>query len=231
MSRIILPLPGSPDGDGVSVQSFEVMRVDYAAPEASGRMGGVQAGWPLWMAVYQIGPLADDLARLWRTTIRRLRGQQGLLLVRDFTRSFPKLYPSGFGGLNRAGGGAFPADGAATSWSVNTTRDQLTLNGLPASMQFRQDDQVGFRWTTGGEARRALVSCVEDVTGNGSGVATFKIEPPLPLVADGVSAVAYLASPTILGRRLVQPGEAALGQQDPVGMASFTLTLLQELLP
>jgi hypothetical protein len=219
------------DGEGISAQSFELLRVDYGSPEVSGRFGGVTAGWPLWEAIYRVGPLDDDVqARLWRSFLRKLRGQQGLFFGRDLTRYWPKNYPTGFAGLNRAGGGAFPTNGAASSWSVNSTRDALTLTGLPAGFVLKADDQVGFSWTTSSEQRRALVSLVADAAASGGGtISAAAIEPPLPTIVSG-SASAYLQAPTCLMRRFVPPGESALGEQDGRQMAAFTLTARQDLL-
>jgi hypothetical protein len=50
---IILEMPAS----GAAMQEFEPQRVDYAAPESGGRLGGVQAGFPLWLAVWTWGTI------------------------------------------------------------------------------------------------------------------------------------------------------------------------------
>jgi hypothetical protein len=227
-------LPGYPsaEGDGITRQLyFELLRDDLMSPEVRARAGGVTLGWPVWEASLLVGPLADDLARKWRGCLRQLKGAQGYVYVRDFLRAYPFSYPSGFAGLNRAGGGAFPSDGAASSWSVDSTRGLLTLNGLVANMDLRMDDQVGFRWTTGGEDRRALVAFSEDAAASSGGVAAgFRVDPPVPLVVPS-GAVAYLEKPLALMRRVVQPGDSpALGAQDAIGMESFTVTFRQELL-
>ena len=236
MSVSIVPIamPGSPDGEGVATSMFEVLRVDYASPDMTGRFGGVSAGWPLWQMVLDVGPLDEvRLTRLWRAWLRRLRGQQGVFFARDLTRGWPLAYPTGFAGLTRAGGGGFPSDGQVSSWSLNSTRDALSLTGLPAGFVINADDQIGFRWQTGGEERRALAAFNDAVTADGSGVVTaVSIDPPLSAVVPG-GAQAYFESPTCLMRVIVDPtstNPGTLGKQDGVSMQQFTVTALQDLI-
>lgn len=223
-------LPGFPSIADVADQVFEVQRMDYGAPEQSGRMAGIQAGFPLWMATYTIGPMdeATDVAE-WRAALRWLRGQQRLFYARDVLRDFPFYYPTGFAGMNRAAGGAFPSNGGATSWSVDSTRTLLTINGLPASFTFHTDDHIGFSWVTSSEPRAALVAVDHGASADGSGVVTVPVEPPVPTVVPG-GAACYLQTPFVIMRRVgLQMTDPGVGKRDGVSMGQFTLTGIQDL--
>jgi hypothetical protein len=52
--------PITPPTSGAAQQQFELQRVDYGAPEAGGRVGGVQAGFPLWKLVWTLGNVGRD---------------------------------------------------------------------------------------------------------------------------------------------------------------------------
>lgn len=218
-----LVFPASMPAAGAERQKLDLRRVDYSTPETGGRMAGVTAGFPLWALRLTLGEMDDDDADAWRVFLASLRGSQRTFYARDLKRPYPAAYPGGFAGLDRAAGGAFPADGAATSWSLNGTRDVLTLSGLPADFALRPWDQVGFRWSTN---RRALVRAVEPVTGSGAGVAAFAIEPPLPTLVP-VDAVAYLASAEVVMR--VVTDQTDLGDEDAAGTSGGTVTALQDL--
>lgn len=180
---------------GIAQQTFEPQRQQVTAPERSGRFVSVDVGPPLWAAEWTCPPMsAADFAE-WRAWLNSLRGAARMFYGRDRSRRFPLLYPSGFGGLTRAGGGAF--DGTATSWSVDGTRSLLTLNGMPASFQLRAGDYVGFLWST--NTRRSLVRAQETATANGSGVLVVEVEPFVPLVTPG-GATATLDQPACLMR-------------------------------
>lgn len=184
---------------GAASQSFEPLRNDFLSPENGGRLGALTAGFPLWRGEWVLGKgINEAKADVWLAWLRAQRGPMNLFFGQDYRRPFPMAYPKGFAGLVRAVGGA-AFDGSATSWSINGTGDVLTLNGLPAGLAFSVCDYVDFRWTTGGVARRSLVSCVEPVTASGGGVATFAVEPPVPTITPG-GAVAHLDNPSCLMR-------------------------------
>lgn len=220
-----LTFPRAMPTGGVDSQSFDLARVDYLSPTADGGGGGVTAGWPLWRMTLTLNNTDVDETEEWRAWILAQRGSQRLFFGRDLTRPFPKAYPGGFAGLTRAGGGAF--DGSAATWSVNADRDVITLTGLPAGFILSWNDGLGFKWTTGGAARRSLVRCVEPVVANGSGVAALTVEPPLPTVTSN-AAVAYLNQPDCL-MRLV-PGETQIGEIDTLHTAGGSVTAIQRLI-
>lgn len=186
--------------DFYSQIGFDIQRVDYTAPEAGGRIGGVQAGFPLWLGTWTLDTLGPDESDAIRAFGDRMRGQTRLFLGRDLLRPYPNAYPSGFAGMVRAGGGAF--DGSATSWSETITADgdsQVELQGLPAAFEFNIGDYVGFHWvatetSVAGLTWNACVRLVEAATADGAGTVTVTSEPPIPSAVP-LTATAYLNEP------------------------------------
>lgn len=215
-----------------ALQEFEIQRIDYTAPEAGGAIGGVQAGFPLWLASWSIGKIGaakSDEVRAW---FARRRGGARPFFGRDLTRPFPKAHIAGFAGMTRAGGGAF--DGSATSWSETIDGEddcRLTLTGLPAGLALGFTDYVGFKWddpagADGNNYRRALVRVVVGGTASGGGSVTVTVEPPVPALVPA-GAVAHLDNPKCvmklvteqskldaIDRRLAVRGGTIAGLQD-----------------
>lgn len=222
-----LTFPRDMPSAGVGEETFEIQRVDYLSPEAGGRLGSMSAGYPLWGGEWALPTKGQARADEWRAWISAQRGSTRLFYGYETARRVPLAYQdSNMLALLRAGGGAF--DGKATSWSVNGTRDVLTLNGLPAGLVLTWGDYCGFEWTTSSQARRSLVRAVESVVANGSGVAAFAVEPPLPLLTSG-AALANLYRPSCL-MRLV-PSQTKLGGKTRRQAISGGIKALQELLP
>jgi len=217
---------------GIGQQLFDIQRVDFAAPEAGGTMGGVQAGFPLWIATWTTARNTRDVSDEWIAWLSTMRGSQKRFLGRDYARSFPRIYPRGFGGLVRPDGNAF--DGSATGWTetidgVGTA--YLTLRGLPAGLVLSLTDLIGFRWDVGGAAakswgRRTIARVVEAGTASATGIVTVAIEPPLPYFIPP-TAQAHLDNPACvmtvmpqdtkvapIDRRLVATGTVLAGIQD-----------------
>lgn len=210
---------------GVAAEHFEIERVDYQTPTTDGRASGVTAGFPLWRARWTIGErIAVSTSEEWRAFVRRCRGVQIPWYAGDRGRPYPLSAPNGFGGLTRAGGGAF--DGTATTWSVNAARDQPTLNGLPAGFVLSIGDYVMWRWVTSSEPRRSLHCLVEATTASGAGTATLRVEPPLPSLIPG-GAVADLAEPVCIMR--LDTAETRLGEKSRNLRTSGTVAGLQDL--
>jgi hypothetical protein len=192
--------PITPPTSGAAQQQFEIQRVDAGAPEAGGRIGGVQVGFPLWKLVWTLGNVGVDRSDLWRAFMAQIRGSSRRFLGWDLGRPYPKAYPNGFSGLTRAGGGSF--DGTATSWSETITADgdsQQTLNGFPAGFVLNAGDYIGYGYTAtesavAGLPWSAVTRVVEGATANGSGVITATCEPPIPAAVPS-DAVATVANP------------------------------------
>jgi hypothetical protein len=222
-----LSFPRSMPSAGVSDETFEILRVDHLSPEASGLLGSISAGFPLWMGEWALPTTGQDRADEWRAWISAQRGSSRLFYGCETARPVPLAYQnSNMLALSRAGGGAF--DGTATSWSVNGTRDVLTVNGLPAGFIFTWGDYAGFKWTTSSQPRRTLGRAVEGAIANGSGVAVLTIEPPLPGFVPG-GAVLNFDRPDCL-MKLV-PSATKLGNKTRRQSISGQIKALQQLLP
>lgn len=232
---MILAQPNTPSG--IARVRFDIERVDFAAPEASGRQGGVQAGWPLWSARYELDRSDPDSADLWQAFFDRMRGRIRRFYAIDPKRRMPKLYRFGFAGLVRAGT-ATAFDGTATSWSqaIDSNGNALvTLNGLPAGLQLSVGDMIGFRWDAAGAGagnmmRRTIARAVLPSTATGSGQAQVTVEPPLNTALVPAGAIAHLNDPAAV-MQLV-PENSELG---PIGaggiLAGGSITAIQDLRP
>lgn len=231
---MILELPDTESG--IARVIFEIERVDFGAPEASGKQGGVQAGWPLWAAVLELDRSDPGSADAWRAFVSRLRGRMRRFYCGDPLRPFPKAHSAGFAGMVRAGGGAF--DGSATGWSqaIDGAGDAaITLQGLPANLAISTGDYIGFKWDAAGSAagtydRRTVARAVTAATANGAGTAVVTCEPPLNTALVPPGAVAHLDRPQCV-MQLV-PERSNLG---PIGsggtLGGGTLTAIQDLRP
>ncbi len=222
-----LPFPEAPAG--VARVQFEPERVDYAAPEASGRQGGVQAGWPLWAATWEIDPSDPASADLWRAFLARLRGRLRRFHAGDTNRPFPRLYPVGFAAIPGFGG-------SASGWSQAIDGDGnslITLNGLPAGLQLSIGDYIGWKWDVpagppANRWRRTMARLVAPATASGGGVLTAMVEPPIdPRVVPSL-AIAHLDRP-LCTMQLI-PEKSSLG---PIGrggaIGGATLVAIQDL--
>jgi hypothetical protein len=232
---MILNQPDTPSG--IARVSFDIERVDFAAPEASGRQGGVQAGFPLWTARYEIDRSDPDSADLWQAFFDRMRGRIRRFYAVDPKRRMPKLYRFGFSGLVRAGT-ATAFDGTATSWnqSIDSLGNALlTLNGLPAGFQISVGDMIGFRWDATGFAagnmmRRTIARAVLPANATGAGQAQVTIEPPLNIALVPAGAIAHFDSPAAVMQLI--PEDSQLG---PIGAGGIllgaTIAAIQDLRP
>jgi hypothetical protein len=229
-----LPMPALPAG--IARVQFEPERVDYAAPEASGRQGGVQAGWPLWTATFELDQVDGESADLWRAFVARLRGRQRLFLGVDPTRRFPRAAPRGFTGLVRAGGGAF--DGSALGWAQNIDADgnaAIGLTGLPANFPLAVGDFIGWKWDAAGSAagsydRRTMARVVVSAVASAGGGITATVEPPIDTLVVPPGAVAHLDHPACLMRQL--PDRSSIGAIGAGGaLSGATLVAAQDLRP
>lgn len=181
-----LTFPRGMPSKGIGGQRFELQRVDYLSPNLAGQVASVTAGFPLWSATWALTGMSEAQSQGWRAWVSSLRGSQKLFLGRDLLRSVPLAYKT-------TGLGAFNGD--ASSWSVNSDRDVLTLNGLPSGFVLSPGDYVGFRWGTD-PVRRTMVGVLEAVTGTSI---SFSIDPPLPTIVP-VTAVAHVKDPCCLMR-------------------------------
>lgn len=219
---------------GAAMQQFEVQRVDYGAAEAGQRIGGVQAGFPLWQGIWNLGTIGADKSDEWRSFMSEIRGATRRFLGRPMDRPYPKAHRGGFAKMTKPDGSPF--NGAASSWSqsINADGDQLvTLNGLPAGLILSMLDYIGFRWpateaSVAGIPWHAPVRVIRAGGGvaSATGSVTVKVEPPVPGAVPS-DAVAYLNCPACvmtlisdksglegIDRRLAVRGGTIAGIQD-----------------
>lgn len=189
---------------------FELLRVDYLTPVVGGRLSSVTAGWPLWVLEAQPSFKTEAQSEAWSAWYDSLRGAQKRFYAgpeRRLPLSYAKGLPVGF-------------NGAAATWSLNATRDILTLTGLPVGFRLRPGDLIGFRW---GSAGRTCVKCMEDVVG---ATVSFAIEPALPSVVAG-SAVAHVDDPLVLMKLDVSRSE--VGPLTSNRTKAITIAAVQDL--
>lgn len=219
-----MALPPSVMPDVAAVGAvFNIKRIDFLSP-ASGRLYSVTAGLPVWTLAAEIRDGDEDETDRWFAFFDALRGSQRLFLAHDLTRPYPRAYPQGFAGLNRAGGGAF--DGAGTSWSVNADRDVMTVSGLPPALVLGFRDGVMLRWNTAGEPRRSLHRMTSPAVASAGGVVALSVEPPVPPFVPG-AAIADFVRPQALFRQVTD--KSGMGQLDALHSASGSLSAVQDL--
>jgi len=168
-------------------------RNDLMTPDGAGTISGVQLGHPVLVWEYDIVAITDDQAVAWEAWIESLKGQAEGFLAHDLRRPYPKAY-LGSGSPNFTGAAlpatrhdASPFDGSAASYSLDGTRMQLTLNGLPSTFAFKAGDWIGFKGGSG-NLKRAMVKVMEDVTAS-AGVAVANVNPAVRAVVDTWSSV------------------------------------------
>jgi hypothetical protein len=224
--------PFAMPASGAAQQEFEPQRIDYSAAEAGGRVGGVQAGFPLWLATWTIGRIGADKSDEWRAFLAKCRGATRRFLGRDLSRPFPKLHRGGFARMTIVGGGPFTGD--ASDWSEVITADgdsQLTLQGVPPGLMLSVGDYVGFKWTATedsvvGLPWQAVVRVITGGMADDSGEITVTSEPPVPSCIPP-EAIAHLDNPACvmalitektnldaIDRRLAIKGGTVVGVQD-----------------
>jgi hypothetical protein len=214
----------------VAQQQFELQRVDYAAPEGSGRVGVVQAGFPLWSATYTLGRMPPAYSDQWEAFIRGLRGATRRFLGRDLSRQYPLLYPDGFGAF-----GVFTGGAASWSQTIDSNGDaQLTLNlgAAAAGLTLSPGDGIDFRYpatedAVAGLAWRAFVMVNVGATANGSGSLTITVEPPVPSAVPS-DAVAHIDQPACV--MALVTGSTDLGAKDRLySINGGTVTAVQDI--
>jgi hypothetical protein len=193
--------PDHPPTSGAAQQQFELEARRLWRARSRRRIGGVQAGFPLWKLVWTLGNVGRPHRRLARVH-GQMRGATRRFLAWDLGRPYPKAYlTTGFAGMTRAGGGSF--DGTATSWSETITADgdsQVTLHGLPAGFVLGQGDYIGFRWTATETAVAGLTwhAPVRVVTGGvPTGRATSRSPANRRFRGRSATATAYLDHPKV----------------------------------
>ncbi len=219
-----------PDGF-VSQQNFVLARIDYQAPEASGALGGVQAGWPRWTGTWTVGTTSQRLSDQVEAWITSLRGSQRRFLGRDFRRPLPLRHQDGFSRMTRIDGSPFIGAGTAWAQTIDAAGSAVvTVQGLPSGLILSFNDYLGFKWDAVGSSvgtydRRALTRVIEGAAADASGAITVTVEPALPTWLP-TTAMPHLDKPACLmkltpetqmadvDRRLRISGTKIVGAQD-----------------
>lgn len=187
----------------MATQGFRIRRADFVSPENSGRGGGVQGGWPRWMAQWSVGRTDQSTSDRIEAWLDSLRGAQKLFLGRDLRRPFPLAHSNGFRRMLTVGGAPFA--GVCSGWSQAIDGEgtaTLTLMGLPSGLTLSPIDYIGFKWDAAGSAegawdRRALVRVLAGAVAAADGTMTVAIEPAMPPWVPE-EAIAHLDSPACL---------------------------------
>jgi hypothetical protein len=207
---------------GAEGLTFQPQRVDYTAPETSGAIGGVQAGWPRWRLTMNLTNLTFEAADRWNAFYRSRRGAMRMFLGYDLSRPFPAAHGGGFGNMLTVGGQPF--FGSAGSWSQSIDDEGnalLTLEDVPSGLRLVYGDYVGFKWDSadadaGDHDRRFLVSVVAGGQADAAGSITISVEPsvhdvvPVDAIAhlDSAMCLMKLMDDTRMGRRIISHVES-----------------------
>ncbi len=188
---------------GVDGLTFQPQREDLVAPETSGRMGGVQIGWPRWSLSMNLANLEFPVADEWIAFYRSRRGAQRMFLGYDLSRPYPAAHCKGFRNMLTVGGAPFM--GAAGGWSQTVSADGeavLTLNDVPSGLKLGWGDYIGFKWDSadaedGDGDRRFLVAVTGGAKATADGSISIVVEPSVHDVVPP-SAIAHLDNPMCL---------------------------------
>jgi hypothetical protein len=165
---------------------FRLMQYVAVTPLRNGKMPATELGQAYWKGFFETRPLNrwefGEFAACWDS----MRGGVKTFKANDPMRPYPNAYRAGFGGLTRAGGGAFDGTADVTALTAST----IALATLPAGFVVTAGDYVGL--TEG--SLIGLYRIIEAVTANGSGVATVTVEPKI-LSAFTAAAVANFEKP------------------------------------
>lgn len=219
----VYDLPGYPLGN----VNIRLRRMDLSAPESSGRVGGVQMGFPIWLGEYELPVLSDLDFQLWQSWIARQRGAINAFRATDPRRWYPWAYrPKNLGG-GHSGAGGFPGgwNGDATGFSLSGDRSTVTVS-IPSVTVITPGDLIGFRWSSGDKL--ALVMALSGGTASGGSLA-IDVDPAVPsAVPSSPTAVCYFYKPSFLARLT---SETDIGASSPDGQASLKLVCQQDIVP
>ena len=163
-----------PDTIADCVQKMQRQMV--TASTRGGTPVAADIGRPLWTWRYRTRPLEEAEALAWEAWLDSLRG--GLRSFRAYhpLRQHLVAYPNGYAGMIRAVGGSSFAAGTGAVVSLGGLLDTVTVNNLPASLQFRAGDVVSIAHPSN---KRGLYRVAADAAAGGTGVAVLTVEPTL----------------------------------------------------
>lgn len=159
-----------------SAARFELRRFMAANELYGGRVETRQLTTPRWEAEYTtVHPLKDDERDIWRAWWATLRGGERYFYAWDPEKQYPRLYPSGFTGLVKAGT-ATPFTGIAEVTEFLSSEYHIDVEQTPASFTLRSGDMVEVREGI----QRGLFRIVADTNMSTLGVGRLTVEPRIP---------------------------------------------------
>jgi hypothetical protein len=163
---------------GVRRSEFRIERNESTNQLNSGATPTTEIAPPYWSARIDTADIQrrTDRYKNWRQFTDGARGSMKVVLLWDADLPVPQAYDT-LTGMTKAGGGAFVGTGNVDVVDNAYTR---TISGLPANFVFTAGDYISFM--KGG--RYSLHRIVQDVVGNGSGVAVVVVEPYISSVFD-----------------------------------------------
>jgi hypothetical protein len=144
---------------------------------------GIDRGTPTWQGEWETRTLDRASFQIWESWLSSLRGVSRYFLGYHALKEYPVAYMSGGLALPtlRAGGGAFdwtaPVSAIANGTSPN---DTLSLATLPSALQLNPGDHVSLKLASSGQVSLHQIIGAGTITADGSGNATFQVEPEIP---------------------------------------------------
>ena len=149
---------------------FKPYRIQELDPTGSGDPLVRDLGPDLCDADYRSGKLSPERMLELETWLETLENGGKTFWGYDFRRPLPLLYPNGFAGMSRAGGGSF--DGTCTLENV-TDNKVISLSGLSNGFQFSIGDYLAFLYLSGSHA--ALHRIVAPATAASDGTVDVEV--------------------------------------------------------
>jgi hypothetical protein len=164
--------------------------IDNVAFSPSGRNQTLinlsQTDDPVWRGVFLTPLLAHTERPVWSSWRKSLRGGLKTFIAYDVRHSRPLAYPNANASTDIQGG--WNGTAAVTSLAVGGV---LGLSGLALNYQFKAGDRVGLEQS----GKYGYYEVLEDVLGNGSGVASITVAPFLHTGLFTTSAVCRVWRP------------------------------------
>lgn len=175
---------------GVQTIEFEIARAVSKNALYGGTTQVREMGEARWRASFSYAPMKREQFQALQAWLDSLRGGLRTFLGHDALKPYPLAYRGGFGGLLRAGGGAF--DGTGSVVSIGT--DTISVGQMPAGFVLRAGDMIGL--VEGG--RYGLFRILEDVSANGAGSLAVTVEPRIVPGLFTIAARASFSRPSCL---------------------------------
>lgn len=162
----------------ISSVIWDIQRNDAVSGQGSGAIIAAELGPPLWIGTITLIKDYHDPIKQIAAKVRKLHGAQERLFLYDPLSKYPQSDKKG-----QAIAGA-----TVSIASVSSSRDALSIQGLPAFFKLLPGDKMSISYGAS-PTRYAFLEVSDDVTANGAGVtAEFGVFPHIPLsVTAGLS--------------------------------------------